>query len=227
MEFGVSQRETERGLRAVERSLSYPTIGGLSFLAVTVLEMLGAGLEGVLLRTEIYSIHGFSHIFFGIGLASVILFLRPRATAKVVILAVLVAGLAWELHEGHWLRGEPIDSVEDVVLAILSASTFLCFTRRKDREPGSTWQDPLTRWLTASTHLHVLSFACLFSFLTVEAPRTPTIDDSANETAHVKRPRNDREPLKVTQPHSAPSRASKLVLFAMSFFDQITRRSSR
>jgi len=31
---------------------------------------------------------------------------------------------------------EPIDSVEDVVLAILSASTFLCFVRRKDWEPG-------------------------------------------------------------------------------------------
>jgi hypothetical protein len=46
-----------------------------------------------------------------------------------VILAVLVAGIAWELHEGYWLRGEPIDSLEDVTLAILSASTFLCVRR--------------------------------------------------------------------------------------------------
>jgi len=38
---------------------------------VTILERLAAGLEGVLLRTEIYSIHGFSHVFFGIGLASI------------------------------------------------------------------------------------------------------------------------------------------------------------
>jgi hypothetical protein len=78
------------------------------------------------LRTEIYSLHGFSHIFFGIGLASLILFLRPKSTTWVVILGVLVAGIAWELYEGSWLRGEPIDSLEDVTLAILSASTFLC-----------------------------------------------------------------------------------------------------
>jgi len=104
---------------------------------VTILERLAAGLEGVLLRTEIYSIHGFSHVFFGIGLASAILFLRPRSSARVVILGVLLAGIAWELHEGYWLRGEPLDSVEDMVLAILSAYTFLCFTRRKDKEPGS------------------------------------------------------------------------------------------
>ena len=50
----------------------------------------------------------------------------------VVILAVLLAGIAWELHEGLWLGGEPLDSMEDVVLAILSASTFLCFMRGKD-----------------------------------------------------------------------------------------------
>jgi hypothetical protein len=37
-----------------------------------------------------------------------------------------LTGIAWELHEGSWLRGEPIDSLEDVMLAILSASTFLC-----------------------------------------------------------------------------------------------------
>ena len=54
-----------------------------------------------------------------------------------MILGVLLAGIAWELHEGYWLRGEPIDSVEDLVLAVLSASTFLCLTRRKDKEPGS------------------------------------------------------------------------------------------
>jgi hypothetical protein len=53
-----------------------------------------------------------------------------------VILGVLLAGIAWELHEGAWLTGEPIDSVEDVVLAILSASTFLCLMRRREREPG-------------------------------------------------------------------------------------------
>ena len=115
----------------------YLAVGVLSFLAVIILERLAAGLAGVLLRTEIYSIHGFSHVFFGIGLASIILFFRPRASARFVILVVLLAGIAWELHEGFWLRGEPIDSLEDVVLAILSASTFLCFTRRKDKEPGS------------------------------------------------------------------------------------------
>jgi hypothetical protein len=55
-----------------------------------------------------------------------------RAAEK--ILGVLLAGIAWELHEGYWLRGEPIDSLEDVTPAILSASTFLCFIRR-DGEP--------------------------------------------------------------------------------------------
>jgi len=95
--------------------------------------MLSVGLEGQLVRTEIYSLHGFSHIFFGIGLASLILFLRPRSTARIVILAVLVAAIAWELHEGSWLRGELIDSFEDVTLA-LSASAFPCFIGR-DGEP--------------------------------------------------------------------------------------------
>ena len=104
---------------------------------VIVLEGLAVGLEGHLLRTEIYGIHGFSHVFFGIGLASIILFLRPKSSAKGVILGVLLAGIVWELHEGYWLRGEPIDSVEDMVLAILSASTFLCFTRMNGREPDS------------------------------------------------------------------------------------------
>ncbi|MCJ7457057.1 hypothetical protein MUP07_10035 [Candidatus Bathyarchaeota archaeon] len=92
--------EIELAPIGVEQVLRYLTIGALSCLVVTILERLGAGLEGVLLRTEIYSIHGFSHVFFGIGLASIILFLRPRASAKVVILAVLLAGIAWELHEG-------------------------------------------------------------------------------------------------------------------------------
>ena len=55
-----------------------------------------------------------------------------------MILAVLLAGIAWELHEAYWLRGELIDSVEDVVLAILSASAFLCFIRRNDREDSPT-----------------------------------------------------------------------------------------
>jgi len=79
-------------------------------------------------------LHGFSHIFFGIGLASLILFPRPKAGARVVILGVLVAGVAWEFYEGSCLRGELIDSLEDVTLAILSASTFLCLTRRKDED---------------------------------------------------------------------------------------------
>ena len=109
-------------------------IGALSCLVVTILERIAAGLEGVLLRTEIYSIHGFSHVFFGIGLASAVLFLRPRSSARLVVLAVLVAGIAWELYEGLWLSGEPLDSVEDVMLSILSASTFLCLTKRIDRE---------------------------------------------------------------------------------------------
>jgi hypothetical protein len=126
-----SNGEVEEGSRLVKQALKLLIIGAISFLAITFLERLAAGLKGVLLRTEIYSIHGFSHIFFGIGLASIILFLRPRSTARFVILVVLLAGIAWELHEGAWLRGEPIDSLEDVVLAILSASTFLCFIRRK------------------------------------------------------------------------------------------------
>jgi len=97
-------------LRVVEQDLRYLAIGALSFLVVSTLEMLSVGLEGQLLRTEIYSLHGFSHIFFGIGLASLILFLRPRSAARIVILAVLVAGIAWELHEGSLLRGEPMDT---------------------------------------------------------------------------------------------------------------------
>ena len=118
----------------MKQTLTYLATGALSFLAVTILERLAAGLQGHILRTEIYSIHGFSHVFFGIGLASAILFFRPRSSARVVILGVLLAGIAWELHEGLWLSGEPLDSVEDVMLSILSASTFLCFIRRRDRE---------------------------------------------------------------------------------------------
>jgi hypothetical protein len=30
----------------------------------------------------------------------------------------VLAEIGWELHEGYWLRGELIDSVEDMVLAI-------------------------------------------------------------------------------------------------------------
>jgi hypothetical protein len=108
--------------------------GILSYLAVTILERLAASLEGHMLRTEIYSIHGFSHVFFGIGLASAVLFLRPRSSARLVILLVLVAGIAWELYEGLWLHGEPLDSVEDVIVSILSASAFLCYARRQGSE---------------------------------------------------------------------------------------------
>jgi len=121
-------------LRLVKQDLTYLATGALSYLAVIILERLAAGLEGVLLRTEIYSIHGFSHVFFGIGLASAVLFLRPRSSARLVVLAVLVAGIAWELHEGLWLRGEPLDSVEDVMLGILSASACLCFIREPESE---------------------------------------------------------------------------------------------
>jgi hypothetical protein len=123
------------GVRPVKQNLRYFAIGALSYLAVTILERLAAGLEGILPSTEIYSIHGFSHVFFGIGLASAILFLRPRSSARLVILGVLLAGIAWELHEGLWLRGEPLDSMEDVLLSILSASTFLFFIRSEDKEP--------------------------------------------------------------------------------------------
>ena len=122
----------------MKQHLWYLAIGALSYLAVIILERLAAGLEGVLLRTEIYSIHGFSHVFFGIGLASIILFLRPRVSARVVILAVLLAGIAWELHEGYWLSGEPLDSLEDVLLAILSASTFLFLVKKRENETCGT-----------------------------------------------------------------------------------------
>ena len=122
----------------MKQHLWYLAIGALSYVAVTILERLAAGLEGVLLRTEIYSIHGFSHIFFGIGMASAVLFLRPRSSARLVILVVLVAGILWELHEGYWLSGEPLDSLEDVVLAILSASTFLFLVKKRENETCGT-----------------------------------------------------------------------------------------
>jgi len=125
------------GARRLKRDLIYLAIGALSFMVVTVLERLAAGLHGEMLRTEIYSIHGFSHIFFGIGLTSIILFLRPRSPTRLVLLAVLLAGIAQELREGLWLAGEPLDSLEDLVLAVLSALSFLCFIRKRDSEPSA------------------------------------------------------------------------------------------
>lgn len=114
----------------MRRRLGYLAMGAVSFLSVALLERLAVALEGSqVLRTEIYSIHGFSHVLFGIGLASTVLFLRPKSTARVVILTVLLVGVAWELYEGLWLRGEPLDSLEDVILSILSASAFLYFIR--------------------------------------------------------------------------------------------------
>jgi hypothetical protein len=104
-------------------------IGAISFVAVEFLERLAARLEGYMLKTEIYSLHGFSHLFFGIGLASIILLFKPKLSTRVVILIVLLVGVAWELHEGLWLSGEPLDSLEDVLLSILSASTFLLLSR--------------------------------------------------------------------------------------------------
>jgi hypothetical protein len=94
-------------------------------VAVTILERLAEGLGSQMLRTEIYSIHGFSHVFFGVGVASGVLFLRPRSSVRLVILVVLFAAVVWELYEGYWLSGEALDSLEDVMIAILSASTFL------------------------------------------------------------------------------------------------------
>ena len=110
--------------------LRYLATGILSYLAVRILEELASGLQGQIRRTEVYSIHGFSHVFFGIGLASAVLFWRPKSSARLVMLIVLIGGIAWELYEGLWLKGEPLDSIEDVMLAILSAYTFLCWERR-------------------------------------------------------------------------------------------------
>jgi hypothetical protein len=114
----------------VQRRLTYLVIGLLSYVTVMILERLAAGLGGQMLMTEIYSIHGFSHIFFGVGLASAVLFLRPKSSGRLVMLVVLLAGIVWELYEGLWLMGEPLDSIEDVMLAMLSAYTFLCLERR-------------------------------------------------------------------------------------------------
>jgi len=49
-----------------------------------------------------------------------------------------LTGIAWELHEGLWLSGELLESVEDVILGILSASTFLCYIRSDDKEAART-----------------------------------------------------------------------------------------
>jgi hypothetical protein len=74
--------ETEEGSRLVKQALKYLIIGAISFLAITFLERLAAGLLGHILMTEIYSIHGFSHVFFGIGLVAIVLFFRPRSSAR-------------------------------------------------------------------------------------------------------------------------------------------------
>ena len=110
--------------------LRYLATGILSFLAVRILEELARGLQDEIRRTEVYSINGFSHVFFGIGLVSAVLFLRPKSSTTLVMLVVLIGGIVWELHEGLWLRGEPLDSIEDVMLALLSAYAFLCLERR-------------------------------------------------------------------------------------------------
>jgi len=115
----------------VKLSIGYLATGLLSFLVVNILERAARKLVGHIRRTEIYSIHGFSHVFFGIGLASAVLFFRPRSSTRLVIFAVLVAGIVWELYEGLWLAGEPLDSLEDVMLGILSASAFLCYVRSR------------------------------------------------------------------------------------------------
>jgi hypothetical protein len=121
-------------LRQLKQTLGYVAMAAASFLEVAFLERLAGWLGGDLLRTEIYSIYGFSHIFLGIGLASTVLALRPKSTARVVILTVLLVGVLWELREGLWLRGEPLDSMEDVILSVLSASAFLCFVGRRHDE---------------------------------------------------------------------------------------------
>jgi hypothetical protein len=121
-------------LRELGQTLGYVVMAAVSFLEVAFLERLAAWPGGDLLKTEIYSICGFSHIFLGIGLASTVLSLRPKSTAWVVILTVLLAGVVWELHEGLWLRGEPLDSLQDVILSVLSASAFLCFVGRGHNE---------------------------------------------------------------------------------------------
>jgi hypothetical protein len=119
----------------VQDRLTYLATGLLSYAAVTILEGLANELHRQMLRTEIYSIHGFSHVFFGIGVASAVLFLRPRSSAKLVILVVLVVAIVWELYEGLWLAGEPLDSLEDVMLSLLSASA-VCYAKNVKTESG-------------------------------------------------------------------------------------------
>jgi hypothetical protein len=121
----------------VKLPIRYLATGLLSYLVVNILERVAGELEGHIRRTEIYSIHGFSHVFFGVGLVSAVLFLKPRSSARLVILVVLVAGIAWELYEGLWLSGEPLDSLEDLTLGILSALAFLCYARRTDKRDDS------------------------------------------------------------------------------------------
>jgi glucose dehydrogenase len=94
----------------VQRRLAYLATGLLSYVAVTILERLAAGLGGQILRTEIYSVHGFSHVFFGVGVTSAVLLLRPKSSGRLMMLVVLLVGIVWELYEGLWLRGEPLDS---------------------------------------------------------------------------------------------------------------------
>jgi hypothetical protein len=111
-------------------SRRYLAFGLLSFVAVRVLEWIAALLQGQILKTEIYSIHGFSHVFFGVGLVSAVLFWRPKSSTRFVMLVVMVAAVVWELYEGLWFTGEPLDTIEDVMLALLSAYAFLCWERR-------------------------------------------------------------------------------------------------
>jgi hypothetical protein len=125
-------KTTEEGPRLVKRALEYLVIGVISYVGVEFLERLATNLGGILPKTEIYSLHGFSHVFFGIGLVSILVFLKPKMSPRVLILTVLLMGVVWELHEGLWLRGEPLDSLEDVVLSILSASTFLSLRRKEN-----------------------------------------------------------------------------------------------
>jgi asparagine N-glycosylation enzyme membrane subunit Stt3 len=118
----------------VKFSLRYLAIGIFSYLAVRILGELATILQGHILRTEVYSIDGFSHVFFGFGLVSAVLFWRPKSSARVVMLVVLFAAIVWELYEGLWLAGQPFDSIEDVMLAMLSAYAFLCWEAGRNNQ---------------------------------------------------------------------------------------------
>jgi hypothetical protein len=118
----------------VKFSLRHPAIGILSYLAVRALEELATVLQGHILKTEVYSIHGFSHVFFGFGLVSAVLFWRPKSSARAVMFVVLIGAIVWEFYEGLWLAGEPFDSVEDVMLAMLSAYAFLCWETGRNNQ---------------------------------------------------------------------------------------------